>query len=68
MWIFRHPTTFNGAFVPSLAVHMFEVEFFGKAAHAVITLTALVNPLIVGSCPVGGNQCPRCHDSVVRQH
>ena len=30
-----HPSTVDGAFISSLAVHMFEAEFFGKAAHAV---------------------------------
>lgn len=40
-----HPTTFNGAFVPSLAVRWFEVEFFGKAAHASIAPWEGINAL-----------------------
>ena len=38
-----HPTTFDGCFVPMFAIEMFEAEFFGKAAHAVLCLEMFAN-------------------------
>ena len=36
--IMSHPTTLDGCFVSTLAIEMFEVEYFGKAAHAVFII------------------------------
>jgi len=33
--IMSHPAPLDGGFYPFLALYMFEVEFFGKNAHAV---------------------------------
>ena len=38
MSIMSHPTTGDGCFISTLAIEMFEVEYFGKAAHAVSLL------------------------------
>jgi hypothetical protein len=56
-----HPTTFDGCFVPTFAIEMFEAEFFGKAAHAVSFPKTFL--LTEGGCPMGRDQCSRCHDS-----
>jgi len=38
-----HPTTFDGCFVPMFAIEMFKAEFFGKAAHAVLSPEMFAN-------------------------
>jgi hypothetical protein len=54
-----HPAPFDGCFIRTLASNMFEAEFFGKEAHAVISKKNAVN---VGSRTVGRDQCSGCND------
>lgn len=58
-----HPTPFDGCFFPTLAYHAFQAEFFGKAAHAVLSLEKATDP---GYGTVGWNQLPRRYGASVQ--
>jgi metal-dependent amidase/aminoacylase/carboxypeptidase family protein len=40
-----HPSTYDGCFLPTIAIHAFDAEFFGKAAHASIAPWDGINAL-----------------------
>lgn len=40
-----HPSVYDGCFLPVIAVHEFEAEFFGKTAHAAFAPWEGINAL-----------------------
>jgi metal-dependent amidase/aminoacylase/carboxypeptidase family protein len=40
-----HPSIYDGCFLPTVAIHVFEAEFFGKEAHAAIAPWDGINAL-----------------------